>query len=204
MTTALLSSSFHRSMQNCNRNFDGIPQPSVLCCCTMCSDPLRLNATGGNTSQSCFTTTRCPIKVARQIGDEIMTHWTRNDWTVLGSSAVATGALLVSRANAVAHEGHPHGEEAETAAPTTDEQTAPSAEAASAPSAATVHTPATDRPMQTHNSPDEATSETMTTPAVVSQARITEGFSIGLGESLLGLIIAGPFLLLTLKKRLQA
>jgi len=191
-------------MQNGNRNFDGIPQPSVLCCCTMCSDPLRLNATGSNTSKSCFATTRCPIKVARQIGDEIMTRWTRNDWTVLGSSAVATGALLVSRANAVAHEGHPHREEAAAAAPTTDEQTVPSAEAASDPSATTVHTPATDRPMETHKSPDEATSETVTAPAAVSQARITEGFSLGLGESLLGLIIAGPFLLLSLKKQLQS
>lgn len=133
-----------------------------------------------------------------------MTRWTRNDWTVLGSSTVVTGALLVSRANAVAHEGHPHGEESETAAPTTDEQIVPSAEAASDPSAATVHTPATDRPMETHKSPDEATPETVTTPATVSQARIVEGFSIGLGESLLGLIVAGPFLLLTLKKQLQS
>lgn len=192
-------------MQDGNRNFDGIPQPSILCCCTMCSDPLRLNATGGNTSESCFTTTRCPIKVARRIGDEIMTRWTRNDWTVLGGGVVATGALLVLTANAVAHEGHPHGEEAEAAAPTTDEQTAPSSEAAASdPSAATVQTPATDRPMETHKSPDEATSETVTAPVAVSQARITEGFSIGLGESLLGLIIAGPFLLLTLKKQLQS
>lgn len=137
-----------------------------------------------------------------------MTRWTRNDWTVLGSSTVVTGALLVLTANAVAHEGHPHGEEAEAAAPTTNEQTAPNEDAASDPAAVTqtesVNTSAPDRPMETHPSPDEATSETVTTPADVSQARITEGFSLGLGESLLGLIIAGPFLLLSLKKQLQA
>lgn len=137
-----------------------------------------------------------------------MTRWTRNDWTVLGSSTVVTGALLVLRANAVAHEGHPHREEAAAAAPTTDEQTASNEDAASVPAAATqtesVNTSAPDKTMETHPSPDEAMSETVTAPAAVSQARITEGFSLGLGESLLGLIIAGPFLLLTLKKRLKA
>jgi len=138
-----------------------------------------------------------------------MTRWTSNYWTVLGSSAVASGTQLVIAANAVAHEGHPHRKEAEAAAPTLDEQTVPNAEAASdapaAPQTESVNAPATDMPMETHKSPiDETPSETLTAPAAVAQARITEGFSIGLGESLLGLIIAGPFLLLTLKKQLQS
>jgi hypothetical protein len=142
------------------------------------------------------------------LGVEIMSRWTHNDWTVLSSSAVAIGTQLVVTANAVAHEGHPHRQDAEAASPPTDEQPTTDAEAASEPSATThtesVNTPATEMPMETPESPIEATSETPTAPAAVSQARITEGFSIGFGESLLGLIIAGPFLLLTLKKQLQS
>lgn len=122
-----------------------------------------------------------------------MTRWTRNYWTVLGSSAVAIAMPLVVTAKAVAHEGHPHQQDTEAAN-----------EPSATPHPESVNTPATDRPLESHESPVETTSETPTAPATVAQARVTEGFSMGLGESLLGLIIAGPFLLLTLKRRLQS
>ncbi|NER80188.1 MAG: hypothetical protein F6K42_11520 [Leptolyngbya sp. SIO1D8] len=138
-----------------------------------------------------------------------MTRWESHYWTVLGSSAVAIGTQLAASTNALAHEGHPHRNEAESTSPSsTDEQSIPDAETAiESPGSThdeTVEMPSTEMPMEERQTPIEATSESPSSPAAVSQANVTEGFSIGLGESLLGLIIAGPFLLLTLKKRLQA
>ena len=53
---------------------------------------------------------------------------------------------------------------------------------------------------------DTVTATTQAIPTVqptASEAGLLHGFSIGLGESLFALIVAGPFLLITFKKRSQ-
>lgn len=138
-----------------------------------------------------------------------MTGWTSDYRTVLGSSAMATGVLLVITEKALAHEGHPHRGEAESASPLSDEKSRPDSETAVHEPPASVHIetgdmPTSDMPMEANETPIEGKTETQSPPTAVSQASVTEGFSIGLGESIFGLIIAGPFLLLSLKRQLQS
>ncbi len=137
-----------------------------------------------------------------------MTRWKRGNWKVMGGSTVATGMPLVVTAEALAHSGS-HGEDAETSA-AADEHHTPEPEAATSeempesPDAEGAITPAADMPMAADETPIEESAVAQESPVAVFQANVTEGFSIGLGESLLGLIIAGPFLLMSLKKQLQS
>lgn len=139
-----------------------------------------------------------------------MTRWKRGYWKVMGGSTVATGMPLVVTAEALAHGGS-HGEAAEaTDAATAGEHHTPDPEAAASeampksPDAEGAVTPAADSSIASDETPIEESAVAQESPVAVSQANIAEGFSIGLGESLLGLIIAGPFLLMTLKKQLQS
>lgn len=139
-----------------------------------------------------------------------MTRWKRGYWKVMGGSVVASGIPLVVTAEALAHGGS-HGEDAAaTDAATVGEHHTPDPEAVASeevpesPDAEGAVTPAADSSIAADETPIEELAVTQESPVAASQANVAEGFSIGLGESLLGLIIAGPFLLLTLKKQLQS
>lgn len=139
-----------------------------------------------------------------------MTRWKHDYWKVIGGNAVAAGMQGVVTAAASAHGGS-HGKETKaTAATTADEHHTPAPETAASESPESSNTegmvmPAADMPMPADETPIEETPAAQESPAAsVSQANAAEGFSMGLGESLLGLIIAGPFLLLSLKKQLQS
>jgi hypothetical protein len=139
-----------------------------------------------------------------------MTRWKRGYWKIIGGSTVATELPLVVTAEALAHSGD-DGEDAQaTAAVAADEHHTPAPEAAvsaempESPDAEGAVIPAAAMPMEADETPIEASSVAQESPIAVSQANLAEGFSMGLGESLPGLIIAGPFLLLTLKKQLQS
>ncbi len=94
---------------------------------------------------------------------------------------------------AQAHENHDHAKDTDSAAP-------PAAESPVAPSSDTPEvgsTPAQDtHPIETVASPPPDVSTT--------QARLIRPEAMGLGELMLGTIIAGPFLLRSFKKRLQS
>jgi len=129
------------------------------------------------------------------------------------------GARLLITRRALAHEAH---YETESAEPTEDqadgEQSAPQSE----PAAAEEVTPALDKTDSNTNaepsgdvinkisedSAEDGTTIQETSATQLSnstaEASFLEGFSIGLGESLLALIIAGPFVLLSLKRRFHS
>lgn len=143
-----------------------------------------------------------------------MTPWKNRYWTALGSSALATGVQLVVSADTLAHGGS-HGGESEPATTAAGEHHTPPAETAATggPSVASESPEADAMVMPSDEMPMDATDDTSiqeipvaqeSLPASVSRASVPGGFSIGLGESLLGLIIAGPFLLISLKKQLQS
>ncbi|MBE9067943.1 hypothetical protein IQ260_14915 [Leptolyngbya cf. ectocarpi LEGE 11479] len=74
-------------------------------------------------------------------------------------------------------------------------------------SSSTESAPATttdgDDPSNEGEKPSELTTETVAAPTAqtpTSQGQLSDEFSIGLGESLLGLILVGPFLLMSLKR----
>lgn len=134
-----------------------------------------------------------------------MNRWNNRYWMALSSSSIAAGVQLVAAADALAHGGS-HGKEAEVEAPAaTGEQHTPSSEAASSTSPAPSETDTIVMP--TTESPSDISDKTLTqesSSAPISQASISEGFSLGVGESLLGFLIAGPFLLISLKKQLKS
>lgn len=119
-------------------------------------------------------------------------------WKIAGIGATAQGTQLLLTRKALAHVGS-HGDEAEqTATPAAGEHHMPSSEAAADASS--------DMPMEAGSeAPKQEVPVTQASPSEpVSRASVSEGFSIGLGESLLGVIIAGPFLIASLKKRLRS
>jgi len=132
-------------------------------------------------------------------------RWNNRYGMALSSSSIAAGVQLVAATDAFAHGGS-HGEEAEAETPaTTGEHHTPSSEAASGGS------PAPSKPdmmvMPATKNPSSDTDETLaqeSPSAPISQASISEGFSLRVGESLLGFLIAGPFLLISLKKQLKS
>lgn len=139
-----------------------------------------------------------------------MTCWKRGCWKVMGGSTVATGLPLFVIAEALAHGGS-HEAEAEASPPATagehhtpEPKTAASEELPESPDAEGAVVPAADMPMAADETPIEESAVAQESPAAVSQASVAEGFSVGFGESLFGLIIAGPFLLLSLKKQLNS
>ncbi|WP_346293190.1 hypothetical protein [Sphaerothrix gracilis] len=139
-----------------------------------------------------------------------MTRWQRSYWKIIGGSAIATKAPLTLTAAALAHGGS-HGEDAEATSPVTASEhhtptpeTAASKEMPESSNAEGGVMPTTDIPMKADETTIEVSPATQGSPVAVSRANVTEEFSVGLGEALLGFIIAGPFLLLSLKKKLQS
>lgn len=132
-----------------------------------------------------------------------MTGWKSGYWQAFGGSAVATALPLLATDSAYAHKGS-HAEEPESASPSEADAASSSPEtttdASPEPSDGEMVMPASEEPLKTDETPIQAESPTK----AVSQANVAEGFPIGWGESLLGLIVAGPFLLLSLRKQLQS
>ena len=142
---------------------------------------------------------------------------TKQHRLLLTSSALAAGTQLLVTHSALAHAGHAHMEEATQVEPSTPEnqrelssESAATEEIAS-PSDKVNSDPTMMPPLEMHmNSTDRApvqetqATQEATSSSLASVARLSDGFFIGLGETLLGIIIAGPFLLMFLKKQLHA
>lgn len=140
-----------------------------------------------------------------------MVRWNNYGWTALGGSALLSGAQLAVTPRALAHAGH-HGKAAEPETPgATGKHPMPSSVADPSqsppqPDPDAMATPAGEMPMNmTDEPPMQATPVVQESLSpLASQSGLSEGFSLGWGESLLGLLIAGPFLLLSVKKQLQS
>ncbi|MEM8809938.1 MAG: hypothetical protein AAGF01_28300 [Cyanobacteria bacterium P01_G01_bin.38] len=115
----------------------------------------------------------------------------------------AYGTQLLIAQNAVAHTNHDHTKDVESSGDV--ESSVP---AAASDKVEIEHTTPSSAEVQKHVSEGAAIQEVpvteMSLPTPVSRVRLSDGVSIGLGEVLLGLIIAGPFLLISLRKRLQS
>lgn len=155
------------------------------------------------------------IKLNQVWRGKFMIRWKNSYWIALGSSSIASGMHLVVNADALAHGGS-HGQEGEPAtASAAGKHHAPRAETTATGASSTALEPleADTMAMPSAEVPMDATDDASmqelpaaqeSLPASVSNASVSGGFSIGLGESLLGLIIAGPLLLISLKKQLQS
>ncbi|MEM7066651.1 MAG: hypothetical protein AAF572_26235 [Cyanobacteria bacterium P01_B01_bin.77] len=120
----------------------------------------------------------------------------------INSDAYPTGQYLVLMAvpiaaqllsyPAFAHENHHHREEPSSSSTEPAQETAPVTTTDGNDTSAEVEQPAKLTTEETVAAP------TAETPN--SQGQLSDGFSIGLGESLLGLILVGPFLLMSLKR----
>ncbi|MGB3616298.1 MAG: hypothetical protein WBA10_21075 [Elainellaceae cyanobacterium] len=132
-----------------------------------------------------------------------MAHWNKHYWKAFGSIFLAFGAQLIASSEAVAHGGS-HGEVAEPEANADAEEhhvPPPDAATRELPNQANRNEmimPSSDLSVEADPSTQAAS------VASISKASLSEGFSLGIGESLLGLLIAGPFLLMSLKKRFQS
>ena len=137
---------------------------------------------------------------------------------ILSGTAFAFGSQILSARQAIAHEDHYKTEEIEkTASPADSEQPGLSSEPATsseksaqevAPASKTdslsseANASSTDQQLdnETAGQAISATQEAVNT----SRSGLFNGFSVGLGETLLALIVIGPFLLRSWKKRSQA
>ncbi|MEO0536672.1 MAG: hypothetical protein AAF215_22690 [Cyanobacteria bacterium P01_A01_bin.123] len=144
-----------------------------------------------------------------------MTYRMPPKWIAIAGGATAYSTLLNNH-NGLAHTGHAHTTGAEPDGPTnatepstptvestTDESLAPTSEAheidvITMPSAEAEETGSNGSTSEVLPMSQESA------PTPVSQAGLSDGFSISLGEPLLGLIIAGPFLLNALRRRVQS
>ncbi|WP_163663861.1 hypothetical protein [Adonisia turfae] len=115
----------------------------------------------------------------------------------LGSS-VYIAQLLVQPA--FAHANHDHSRATEQPSVTVDEANKVNPDDMMDMSSDEMPMDATEMPMHTTQEPTDV--PVVEVAPSVSQAKLLDGFSIGLGEALLGLILVGPFLLMSLKKRL--
>lgn len=135
-----------------------------------------------------------------------MARWQNRYWIAFGSSSLASGVQLLLNTNAFAHGGS-HGEDTEPASSSAsgEQHHIPPSEAVEAGSEQS-EPEAMVMPMDTTDdtSIQEVQGAQESLSASISNASVSEGLSIGLGESLLGFIIAGPFLLISLKKKLQS
>ena len=115
------------------------------------------------------------------------------------SVAIVTAVQLLAVHEVHAHKDHHKPAESETPTQVSEE---------SSPKALSEETKSSREPLPF---PQVVDTDTVTTTAeeiptvqpTVSKAVMLHGFSIGLGESLFALIVAGPFLLITFKKRSQ-
>lgn len=132
----------------------------------------------------------------------------------LASTTVASGVQLISTQSVLAHAEHNMAEPSEsleqTAAPgeqktAQPESTATEADAQEA-SPGQAHSDMEEAmpSMDAHHGNENAVLEvpaTQGTASVIEAGVSNNGFSVGLGESLLGLIIVGPVVFIALKKR---
>lgn len=139
-----------------------------------------------------------------------MTHWTKQDLQVGFSGTTAIAATLLLPKTAVGHVGHPHRQEtepeSEEAVPAESETIDPAEPSNSSSHVDDMAMPSSDMPIDAtpKAAPIEAVPAVVEEPAPSpSQAGINTSGG-GLGESLLALIVVGPFLLSYLKKKLQA
>lgn len=142
---------------------------------------------------------------------------TRYRAALLGTT-FAAGTQLLSARQAIAHEDHYKTEETEKTAPPADsEQPDLSAEPATRsekPAQEVAPASKTDSlSSETNASPtdqqlnDETAGQSISAtqePVDASRSGLFNGFSIGLGETLLALIVIGPFVLRSWRKRSQA
>ncbi|MEM9905291.1 MAG: hypothetical protein AAF921_09745 [Cyanobacteria bacterium P01_D01_bin.44] len=143
-----------------------------------------------------------------------MAHWTPQYRIALMGGMLSYGAQLLIRQDAEAHTNHDHTKRDDQADPAAAGEQPTSASDASAIEEPAVSPnkadsdalPSSDvqmeAPAETAIQEVPATQASPSTAA--SQALFLDGFSIGLGESLLGLMIAGPLLLRSLRKWLQS
>ncbi|MFE4105053.1 hypothetical protein [Almyronema epifaneia] len=112
--------------------------------------------------------------------------------------AIANGVSHLKPSQLLAHQGHPHAEDAPHP-PSTPQETSANSPPAADPAA-------TSEPAATPSGSSlESTSgsdPSLTAP--VAQTSLADGLAFGLGESLLGLLVASPFLLMALRKYLQS
>lgn len=142
-----------------------------------------------------------------------------NRHRALQVTSIPTGITILStHSAALAHVGHDHSRSAEPAATEESADSAATETAEDGPNASEAHsmTESADemsvedsQPMPMDMADDVPAQDAVTEAQVVpenstTRATISEGFSIGFGESMLGLIIAGPFLLASLKKQFQS
>lgn len=142
-----------------------------------------------------------------------------NRHRALQITSVPTGIAIFSmHPGALAHNGNDHSRGAEpaaTEAPAAAAATEPATDGPSTPEAHSMTESAAEmpvensQPMLMDTADDASTQDAVTETQVVpenspTRANVSEGFSIGFGESMLGLIIAGPFLLASLKKQFQS
>lgn len=145
-----------------------------------------------------------------------MAQQTQRGRIALTGGTVAVGAQLLAAQSGSAHTG-PHGDEAaQSDRPVTDEHHDLASESPPAEVSSNFDKADSNRtrtPMRSakvkdsggDETPGQKVTVTQASPATAAtKASLPDGFSIGLGESLFGLVIAGPFLLASLKKQLQS
>ena len=145
---------------------------------------------------------RCSIRhfTAEQFKERFVANWNKRFWMTFGGGSLASGVPLVTGPDALAHGGS-HEAEAPSAATSAEEHHTPSADAAASDS---LEQASTDTAVNDEVSIEETPVTQAAASAPISKASASEGFSLGLEESVLGLLIAGPFLLISLKKRFQS
>jgi len=147
-----------------------------------------------------------------------MAHPSTRYRVILSGTTFAFGTQLLSARQAIAHEDHYKTEEAEKTTSSVDsEQPDLSAEPdnssekpaqevvpASKTNSLSSETNALPADQQLDNETAVQAIPTTQEPVNTSRSGLFNGFSIGLGEALLALIVIGPFLLRSWKKRSKA
>lgn len=138
-----------------------------------------------------------------------MTHRTPQYRIALMSGILSYGTQLLIGQDAKAHTNHDHTKKAEQTAPAAASEQPPSVSESAIEEPAVNHDKADSDAVPSSNMPMETPGEiviqevpaTQTSPSsAASQAAFLGGFSVGLGEAMLGLVIAGPLLLRSLRK----
>lgn len=129
----------------------------------------------------------------------------KRDWITLGSGSLAFGVQLIAASDAFAHDGH-HGDDAQpTTTPSSDQHQPQTSETTTRQLS---DKPTTDEKVMPSSGVTKMTDEVPVTQASTaestSKASVSGGFSLGVGESLLGLLIIGPVLMISLKNRYQS
>lgn len=129
----------------------------------------------------------------------------KRDWITLGSGSLALGVQIIAASDAFAH-GGPHGDEAQPiTTPSSDQHQPQTSETTTRELSDEPYTDETVMPSSGVMKTMDEVPVTQASPTKsTSEASISGGFSFGVGESLLGLLIVGPVLLISLKNRYQS